>query len=125
MVPLVKQYRMPLKRESLELPAGLVENNEEPRNAAVKELLEETGVKYFRDLIEMPPMILDSGRIENLTYGFLALGVELPTESQQSNAELNTIWLSSETLISHAMSGKIDHMGQVALILWASQAGYI
>ena len=40
---MVKQYRYPLKNTSIELPAGKLEYNENPDNAAVRELEEETG----------------------------------------------------------------------------------
>lgn len=40
---LVKQFRFPLKKETLEIPAGKVEKNETPERAAKRELLEETG----------------------------------------------------------------------------------
>ena len=42
-VVLVRQYRPPLGRMELGLPAGLVEPGEEPEKAARRELLEETG----------------------------------------------------------------------------------
>ncbi|GAA3450335.1 hypothetical protein GCM10018962_21680 [Dactylosporangium matsuzakiense] len=42
-VILVKQYRHNLKRDTLELPAGVTEEGEDPRDAALRELVEETG----------------------------------------------------------------------------------
>lgn len=42
-VILVRQYRPPLERMELGLPAGLVEGGEKPEAAARRELLEETG----------------------------------------------------------------------------------
>jgi ADP-ribose pyrophosphatase len=42
-VILVRQYRPPLKRMELGLPAGLVEEGEKPETAARRELLEESG----------------------------------------------------------------------------------
>jgi ADP-ribose pyrophosphatase len=41
----VKQYRYALKSENLELPAGKLEKNEDPKYAAQRELIEETGYK--------------------------------------------------------------------------------
>jgi ADP-ribose pyrophosphatase len=50
-VILVEQYRVPLGRQCLELPAGLVgdeEEGEEPATAAARELEEETGYRAER-----------------------------------------------------------------------------
>lgn len=40
---LVTQYRYPLKEETLEIPAGKLESGEDPLEAAIRELGEETG----------------------------------------------------------------------------------
>jgi ADP-ribose pyrophosphatase len=40
---LVRQYRPAIERFSLELPAGAIEENEDPAEAMARELLEETG----------------------------------------------------------------------------------
>lgn len=42
-VILVKQYRHNLKRDTLELPAGIVDRDEPTADAALRELVEETG----------------------------------------------------------------------------------
>lgn len=42
---LVKQFRMAINRETLEIPAGKLEKGEEPLKAAERELEEETGFK--------------------------------------------------------------------------------
>ncbi|WP_034429000.1 NUDIX hydrolase, partial [Caldisalinibacter kiritimatiensis] len=41
---LVKQYRKPVEKELLEIPAGKLEVGEEPKTCAIRELKEETGV---------------------------------------------------------------------------------
>jgi ADP-ribose pyrophosphatase len=40
---MIKQYRYPLHKALLELPAGHIENGENPKDTAVRELAEETG----------------------------------------------------------------------------------
>ncbi|MDD7362917.1 MAG: NUDIX hydrolase [Peptoniphilus sp.] len=43
-IPFVRQYRIATKKNLLELPAGLIEHNENPMKAAIRELSEETGL---------------------------------------------------------------------------------
>ena len=42
---MVKQYRPAVKKVAMEIPAGLVEEGEDPQEAALRELEEETGYK--------------------------------------------------------------------------------
>jgi ADP-ribose pyrophosphatase len=74
-VVLVRQYRPPLERLELGLPAGLVEEGEKPEAAARRELLEETG--YSGDQWEPLGSLASSPSLkDNWAYLFLARGVE-------------------------------------------------
>jgi ADP-ribose pyrophosphatase len=42
---MIKQYRYPLHKTLLEFPAGHIENGENPKDTAVRELAEETGYR--------------------------------------------------------------------------------
>lgn len=41
----VRQYRKAVEEALLEIPAGIIENNEEPKEAAMRETMEEIGLK--------------------------------------------------------------------------------
>ncbi len=74
-VVLVRQYRPPLERMELGLPAGLVEEGEEPEAAARRELLEETG--YSGGEWEPLGSLASSPSLkDNWAYLYLARGVE-------------------------------------------------
>jgi ADP-ribose pyrophosphatase len=79
-VLLVRQYRPPLERVELGLPAGLVEPGEKPEAAARRELLEETG--YGGGEWERLGAVASSPSLkDNWAYLFLARGVEQVNEN--------------------------------------------
>ncbi|ELT89628.1 hypothetical protein CAPTEDRAFT_161037 [Capitella teleta] len=59
----VKQFRAPIRGNTLEFPAGLVDDNESVEEAALRELKEETGYSAHIKHVS-PPTCLDPG-IEN------------------------------------------------------------
>ncbi len=74
-VVLVRQYRPPLERMELGLPAGLVEPGEEPEAAARRELIEETGYGGG-DWEPLGSLASSPSLKDNWAYLFLARGVE-------------------------------------------------
>ena len=86
-VVLVRQYRPPLERMELGLPAGLVEEGEEPGAAARRELLEETG--YSGGEWEPLGSLASSPSLkDNWAHLFLARGVEETADPDPDEHEL-------------------------------------
>lgn len=71
-IRLVSQYRPALRRTTLELPSGLREGTEDPRETAERELHEEAGLVLTEPLIDLGPLWPDTGRLENKLWCFLA-----------------------------------------------------
>jgi ADP-ribose pyrophosphatase len=86
-VVLVSQYRPPLERMELGLPAGLVERGEKPEAAARRELLEETG--YSGGEWEPLGALASSPSLkDNWAYLFLARGVAQTSAPEPDEHEL-------------------------------------
>jgi len=70
-VPFVYQYRQGVRDFTLELPAGRLEQDEDPLAAAKRELLEETGVEAS-DWQHLGKFVLDPNRQCGWAYTYLA-----------------------------------------------------
>src|SRR5215210_7389805 len=68
-IPLVRQYRPAVEDFCLELPAGLVEEGEDPAATCRRELLEETGYET-KSLHFLGTTRPDTGRLSNRSYSF-------------------------------------------------------
>lgn len=79
-LPLVFQYKNGVKDLVWELPAGFVEENEEPLQAAKRELLEETGFAA-ENYIDLGTFVPNPSLSENKNFIFLG------TEAQQIAAQ--------------------------------------
>ena len=77
---LVKQFRIPLKKFTLEFPAGLIDKGETPSQAAVRELLEETG--YRGKIIEISPSICTSPGLTGEEIYFIKMKIDDKKEKQ-------------------------------------------
>jgi ADP-ribose pyrophosphatase len=118
-VVLVRQYRPPLEGMELGLPAGLVEEGEEPEAAARRELSEETG--YTGGEWEPLGSLASSPSLkDNRAYLFLARGVEETTEPDPDEHELvEVVRVPVEELRDLVHSGKIVSSSGVAAIMLA------
>ena len=68
---LVKQFRYPLQKFLIELPAGKLEINEDPKVCAVRELQEETGYKTD-NLIKLGAIATTPGFCTEILHIYLA-----------------------------------------------------
>jgi maleylacetoacetate isomerase len=67
-LPLVSQFRPATRGHTLEFPAGLIDANESPEKAALRELYEETGLTANKVITISPPVFLDPGLSNSALY---------------------------------------------------------
>ena len=96
---LVRQYRHGLDDVFTELCAGVMEKGETPEQAARRELLEETGYTGGEWRLWMT-ISANPGSMNNLTYCFLATGVEkTATQHLDATEDLNCLLYGSEEVL--------------------------
>ncbi|KAL7753893.1 hypothetical protein RI367_000825 [Sorochytrium milnesiophthora] len=71
---LTKQYRPPIDKLCIELPAGLIDKGESAEEAAVRELKEETG--YVGKVIESTPIVWNDPGLTNANMQLVTIEVD-------------------------------------------------
>lgn len=90
MVTLVRQRREAARKRLLELPAGTLEDDEEPLASAQRELAEETGLTGG-DWRELMVFYTTPGFCRERMHLFLAEGVERGEASPEADEELEVV----------------------------------
>jgi len=124
-IPLVRQYRPALGRHTWELPSGLQDGGESPEQAAMRELLEETGLVAGQQVERLGCMVADSGRLENRIWAFFTAGAK-PEKSLdwQPEPELECRMVSKSELRAMILDGQFEHALHLAVIGQALLRGH-
>jgi ADP-ribose pyrophosphatase len=114
---LIRQYRHGTQRVTLEIPAGLVEPGEDPRETALRECLEETG--YRARAAELLAIVNPNPALfANRLYAYYATNVEPERAVQNTGSEqTEPVLVSVSDLPELLRSGEMDH-ALVAATLW-------
>ena len=114
-VLLVRQYRPAIERFSLELPAGIVDPDEDPLETAKRELLEETG--YHTVSIErIGQCATCSSRISNTTHSFFVrTGDRVADFVEEQGVRVSLVSPSElRRLVLAGAFGELTHLGVLA-----------
>ena len=92
---LVKQYRLAIKKYTLEFPDGGINRNEKPKNGAIRELFEETGIAILnkKKLLELPTVSINPQRNRKYPkiYYFNASKKEIHKKINEKNKEIDKL----------------------------------
>jgi ADP-ribose pyrophosphatase len=118
---LVEQYRRGSDTISLELPAGDIDNNETPEQAALRELQEETGYEAMKKPIPLGYLFTEPSRNTNRGYGFVVFVNETPTGKQKldEHENIRVKKLSIKEVQKAIQEGRINHSCHVAFLFRA------
>lgn len=118
-VVLVNQYRYVFGKTLLEIPAGKLEPGEDPMEAALRELKEETGAtpRVFRP---MGRLLASPGCYGEVLWLFLAQGLEFGQANLDEDEFLYTERIPFEDLLHRAVTGAVEDAKTVAAVLKAN-----
>ena len=117
---LIRQYRYPVQREMIELPAGKLEKNEKPEVCAKRELEEEIGYRAekltFLTLIH--PAI---GFADEVMWLYLAENLVKTVSNQDEDEFLELIPTPLSQAVKMVWNGEITDVKTIIGILWAER----
>lgn len=117
---MVRQFRYPFGRMMLEAPAGKLEYGEDPYEAAVRELSEETGLSAGK-LEPIGTICTSPGYSSEVLHLYLATQLQQGVSHPDENEFLNVEWIPLEELVRRTMAGEIDDAKTAVAVLKAER----
>lgn len=117
-IVMINNYRYPVNRWCLELPAGFIDKGEKPEKAATRELEEETGYvsSELRCLGWHYPM---SARGRQKAYTFLATDLKFGKVNRDKAEQQEICILPRNVVYSKLFDGEIKHSGTISALTFA------
>ena len=115
-----RQFRYPLQRIFVELPAGKIDPDEHPLDTAKRELREETGhqARFWRHLATMHPCI---GYSDEHIEIFWAHGLIYVGHQRDHGELLDIIEMSVADALQAVHDGEITDGKTIAALMWADK----
>lgn len=115
---LVRQFRKPLEKTILEIPAGKLEKNEDPQDSAKRELEEETGYVAVH-LEKIGSFYTSPGFADEEIHLFKATGLLKGKKSPDEDEFVELVELTMDECFKRVETGEIcDAKTMVALYHW-------
>jgi ADP-ribose pyrophosphatase len=117
---LERQFRYPLNRVFIELPAGKIDPNEAPLETGQRELLEETGysAKEWTYLASQYPCI---GYSNEVIHIYLAQGLQLGEHKHDADEALQIFDATLSDCLSMVQRGEITDGKTIIALFWAEK----
>lgn len=117
---MVRQYRKPIERMSLEIPAGKLDNGEDPGICAARELKEETGLSAEK-LEHLVSVHTTPGFCNEILHIYLATGLKEGEQCADEDEFITSEKIPVNELVNMVMSGEITDAKSIIGILMADR----
>jgi len=116
-IPFVRQYRYPIGKDLLELPAGKIDRGEDPSLGAARELEEETGFRARRlDLV--CTFYSSPGYCDELLYLYYTDDVCQTETNYEYDEEIVLEYYTLSQAIALTLEGEIQDGKTIAALFW-------
>lgn len=123
-ITLVKQFRIALNIETIELPSGLIDPGQTPISAALRELEEEAGLIPTSEAISLPVQYVDSARLETRVSP-LFFKSTIKKEGWVAEADITPLWIEKEDLTEALDSGMLSLSSHSGMLAYLRMSGEI
>jgi ADP-ribose pyrophosphatase len=118
-IALVRQWRYPLGRYSLEIAAGRIELGHTPEETAARELEEELGYRA-KELRKLGEFFIAPGYCEERLFVYLATGLEPCPQKLDDDEEIEAVRMPFADALARVRSGEIDDAKSIITLLLAA-----
>lgn len=119
-VALVRQWRYPFGRYSLEIAAGRIEPGDTPEETAARELEEELGLRA-RELQKLGEFNVAPGYCEERLFVYLARSLEACEQNLDDDEEIEVVRMPFDEVVSRVHSGEIDDAKSIIAVMLAAK----
>jgi ADP-ribose pyrophosphatase len=119
---LIRNYRISIDQELLELPAGTLEPPEPPIETARRELIEETGYRCNK-LVPLCEFYMSPGILDEHMYCYLATGLTVGAPARELGEQISNYPVTIAELANLLRTGQIVDSKSLSALLYYAMLG--
>ncbi len=116
----VNQFRYALNKVTLEVPAGKLEKGEDPQEAALRELSEETGIEA-KKIVPMGALYTTPALMDEIIYMYIATELSQGEQHLDEDEFVNALKIPLDKAVEMVMNGEIRDSKTQVMILKADK----
>ena len=120
-IPFVRQYRKPVEKYLLEIPAGKLEAGEVPEECAKREFEEETGYTVG-SISKLMTFYTTPGFSNEVIHLFLATGLKKGVQNLDFDEHIENLWYSLSEAMGMVYAGTIEDAKTIIALMALNNA---